>query len=113
MQNIAGDEARGETRETWLTAQALFETVGEDELVDPLIAPEQLLWRLFHEEGVRLFKPKPLHAFCRCSIERIESVIRSFSAEERAEMVEPDGKIRVTCEYCSRIYELEPGVVAD
>ena len=113
MQNIAGDEARGETHETWRTAQALFETVGEDELVDPTIAPEQLLWRLFHEEGVRLFQPKPLRAFCRCSMERIESVIRSFSSEERAEMVETDGKIRVTCEYCSRVYELEPSAIED
>ncbi|QUD87125.1 Hsp33 family molecular chaperone [Phenylobacterium montanum] len=111
MQNIAGDEARGETREAWRTAQALFETVGEDELIDPTIAPEQLLWRLFHEEGVRLFQPKALHAFCRCSMERIESVVGSFTPEERAEMVEADGKIHVTCEYCSRTYELEPGAV--
>jgi molecular chaperone Hsp33 len=113
LQNIAEDDARGPTFETWETAQALFETVGEDELIDPTIPPETLLYRLFHEEGVRLFKPRPLRAFCRCSLERIEGVIRSFPMEERAEMVEADGKIRVTCEYCSRVYELEPESVAD
>ncbi len=113
LQNIAEDDARGPTLETWETAQALFETVGEDELIDPTVPPETLLYRLFHEEGVRLFKPQPLRAFCRCSQERIEGVIRSFPLEEREQMVEGDGKIRVTCEYCSRIYELAPESVAD
>jgi molecular chaperone Hsp33 len=111
LQNVAEDEARGPTRETWNTAQALFETLGEDELIDPDLAPERLLYRLFHEEGVRLFQPQTLSAFCRCSLERIETVLRSFPLEERQEMVEDDGKIRVTCEYCSRVYELEPGAV--
>jgi molecular chaperone Hsp33 len=111
IQNVAEDDARGETREAWETAQALFETLGEDELVDPSITPERLLWRLFHEDGVRLFKPAPLRAFCRCSRERIEGVLRSFPAGERAEMVEADGLIRVTCEYCSRTYEVEPAAI--
>jgi molecular chaperone Hsp33 len=111
LQNVAEDDARGPTRDAWETAQALFETLGEDELIDPTIAPEQLLFRLFHEDGVRLFEPKPLRAFCRCSPERIKGVIGSFPAAERAEMVEADGKIRVTCEYCSRVYEVEPETV--
>ena len=113
LQNIAEDEARGATRETWTTAQALFETLGEEELVDPALPPERLLYRLFHEEGVRLFQPKPLRAFCRCSRERIETVIRSFTPEERTDMVESDGKIRVTCEYCSRVYDVDPADVAE
>ena len=108
LQNVAEDDARGPTRDAWETAQALFETLGEDELIDPTIAPEQLLFRLFHEDGVRLFEPKPLRAFCRCSQARIEGVIGSFPLDERADMVEADGKIRVTCEYCSRVYELVP-----
>ena len=108
LQNIAEDEARGSTRDAWETAQAFFETLGEDELVDPTISSAKLLYRLFHEDGVRLFEPKTLQAFCRCSRERITSVLGSFPTEERADMVEADGKIRVTCEYCSRVYELEP-----
>ncbi|MDR3509257.1 MAG: Hsp33 family molecular chaperone [Caulobacteraceae bacterium] len=113
IQNIAEDEARGSTRETWETAQALFETLGEDELIDPTVPPERLLYRLFHEEGVRLFEAKPLEAFCRCSMDRIEGVLKSFPREERVNMVEDDGKIRVTCEYCSRTYELEPETVLE
>jgi molecular chaperone Hsp33 len=108
IQNIAEDDARGSTEEAWTRTQALFETIGEDELIDPQLSSNQLLWRLFHEDGVRVFGSKPLRAFCRCSQERIESVLRSFGAEERADMIEPDGRIRVTCEYCSRVYAVEP-----
>ena len=111
IQHIAGDDARGSTAEAWRTAEALFETVGEDELVDPTIATETLLFRLFHEDGVRLFQPKPLRAFCRCTEERIVNMLRSFGPEDRADMVEPDGRIHVTCEYCSRVYELAPEAV--
>jgi molecular chaperone Hsp33 len=108
LQNVAEDDARGPTRDAWETAQALFETLGEDELVDPTVSPERLLYRLFHEDGVRLFKPSSLRAFCRCSQDRIETVLASFPAAERADMVEDDGVIRVTCEYCSRTYEVMP-----
>jgi molecular chaperone Hsp33 len=108
IQNIAEDDARGSTEEAWTRTQALFETLGEDELVDPRLSSNHLLWRLFHEDGVRVFGSQPLRAFCRCSQERIESVLRSFGADERADMVEPDGRIHVTCEYCNRIYAVEP-----
>ena len=111
LQNIAEDEARGSTQDVWERALALFETLGEDELVDPLVPPELLLWRLFNEDGVRLFESRPLRAFCRCSRDRILGVLQSFGADERKDMVEADGKIRVTCEYCSRTYEIEPEAV--
>jgi molecular chaperone Hsp33 len=108
LQNIAEDAARGSTEDAWMRTQALFETIGEDELVDPTLSSNHLLWRLFHEDGVRVFGPKPLRAFCRCSQERIETVLRSFGEDERADMIESDGKIRVTCEYCSRVYAVAP-----
>jgi molecular chaperone Hsp33 len=111
LQNIAEDEARGPTQDVWERAQALFETLGEDELVDPTVSSQTLLWRLFNEDGVRVFEPRTLRAFCRCSRERILGVLQSFGADERKDMVEDDGKIRVTCEYCSRIYEVEPEAV--
>ncbi|MDB5456710.1 MAG: Hsp33 family molecular chaperone, partial [Caulobacter sp.] len=72
------------------------------------ITTPTLLWRLFNEDGVRLLEEKPLRAFCRCSTDRIGAVLGSFTPEEKAEMIEPDGKIHVTCEYCSRVYALEP-----
>lgn len=108
IQYVAADDARGETIEAWNRTQAFFETIGEDELVDPELSSNGLLFRLFHEDGVRVFGPKSLHAFCRCSQERIETVLKSFDAAEREGMVEDDGKIHVTCEFCSRVYAVEP-----
>ncbi|CAN5355956.1 Hsp33 family molecular chaperone [soil metagenome] len=113
IQMVAGDETRGSTDEVWDRTRALFQTLADDELIDPTITPELLLFRLFHEDGVRLETPKALSAQCRCSVERIEGVLGSFSDEERKDMIEPDGKIRVTCEYCSTVYALEPGTVRD
>jgi len=111
IQSIAGDETRGETKEAWTHAQAFFETTGEDELIDPTLSTPTLLWRLFNEDGVRLIEEKPLRSFCRCSDDRIAVVIQSFTEAEKAEMVEPDGKIHVTCEYCSRVYAVDPASV--
>jgi molecular chaperone Hsp33 len=108
IQLIAGDAARGSTEEAWDRSRALFQTLGDDELIDPTLSPETLLFRLFHEDGVRLEDPRALQAVCRCSKDRIGAVLASFAPEERAEMVEDDGKIRVTCEYCATVYELEP-----
>jgi molecular chaperone Hsp33 len=108
IQYVAEDAARGSTTEAWTQAQALLETLGEDELIDPSLSSNDLLFRLFHENGVRVFGSTPLHAFCRCNEDRITTVLASFDAAERADMVEPDGKIHVTCEYCSKVYSIAP-----
>jgi len=111
IQLIAGDETRGSTEDVWERSEALFQTLADDELVDPTISPETLLFRLFHEDGVRLEAARSLSAVCRCSQARVEGMLRAFPPEDRVEMVEPDGKIRVTCEYCSTTYEVAPEAV--
>ena len=103
LQNIAGDAARGSTDEAWNTVQALFGTLGEDELVDPTISPGTLLFRLFHEDGVRVYQRHGLEARCRCSRERVETVLRMLPPEELGEL-KVDGRIVVTCEFCSATY---------
>jgi molecular chaperone Hsp33 len=108
VQAIAADMTRGSTEEAWDHARALIGTLGDDELIDPKLSAEALLFRLFHEEGVRLLPGKPLRPECRCSLERVEGMMRSFDPAAVAEMVEPDGKVHITCEFCSRTYELDP-----
>ncbi len=54
---------------------------------------------------------KDLRAFCRCSQERIETVLKSFEPAEREDMVEPDGLIHVTCEFCSKVYAIAPATL--
>ena len=112
IQNIAEDDARGATDEAWSRAQAHFATLRDDELIDPTIAPETLLWRLFHEDGVRIFSPKPLNGFCRCSEAGVIDMLRAFPEEERAGMIEASGAITVTCEYCAKVYALTAETVA-
>ncbi len=108
IQNVADDDARGSTADAWERAQALFETLGEDELVEADLPAERLLYRLFHEDGVRVFPAKALSAECRCSPERVAGMLQAFPQAERAEMVEADGRIHVTCEYCARAYAIAP-----
>ena len=93
--------------DAWVEGQSLVSTVEDVELIDPGLSGERLLYRLFHERGVRVFKPLPLQARCSCSRDAVSSMLKSFAPKERAEMVK-DGKVVVTCEFCSSVYEFTP-----
>jgi molecular chaperone Hsp33 len=94
--------------EAWTEAQALAATVEDHELLDPGLSSEGLAYRLFHERGVRVFAAHRLRDACRCSDERVESMLRSFSQAERDDMVGEDGMISVTCEFCSTLRRYDP-----
>lgn len=106
-----GDGDRGdspiEIDNAWLEGQALIATIEPAELIDPTIEPERLLYRLFHEHGVRVFPGTAVEDRCSCSRSRIRGILEGFSAEEIAESTE-DGSIRVSCEFCSKEYEFDP-----
>lgn len=102
----------GEDEENWNRARHLAATVEDHELLDPTLSPERLLYRLFHEEGVRVVPAIALAEACRCSRDRIEMYLQRFGAEELADLREPDGSISVTCEFCSRKYAFAPGEFA-
>lgn len=94
--------------DNWVEAKALFSTLSDEELVDPDLSSERLLFRLFNEKGVRVFEPLPLVARCTCSAERTEAMLlNSFSAQERADMT-VDGEIEIVCEFCSTRYYFNP-----
>lgn len=97
-----------EIDDAWGEALALAETVEDHELVDPTLSSERLLYRLFHERGVRVFSPQEVRDACRCSRDGIEAMLRRFSPQERADMIGDDGKIGVTCEFCSTHREFDP-----
>lgn len=90
--------------EDWARTRMLAETVEAHELTDPTLPSERLLYRLFHEEQVRAFEPKPMAERCKCSRERIEGVLARFPEDEIAEMEREDGAVHVTCEFCGRAY---------
>jgi len=93
--------------DAWVEGQSLIATVEDIELIDPDLSGERLLYRLFHERGVRVFAPLPLRAQCSCSREAVSSMLKSFSPQDRADMVK-DGKVVVTCEFCSSVYQFTP-----
>ncbi|MBL8580014.1 MAG: Hsp33 family molecular chaperone [Mesorhizobium sp.] len=92
--------------DAWREVQALAATIEPAELIDPTIEPERLLYRLFHEHGVRVFPGTPVADECSCSRERIRGILEGFSAEEIVESTE-DGKISVACEFCSKSYDFD------
>jgi len=98
--------------EDWTRAKALAETVEDHELLDPMLPPDRLLYRLFHEEQVRAFRAIPLESYCSCSKARVEELLRRFSAVDLADMV-VDGEVWVTCEFCNSRYRFNPASFAD
>lgn len=93
--------------DAWVEARSLIETVEDVELIDPELSGERLLFRLFHERGVRVFKPMVLKAQCSCSRDAVASMLKSFSPDDRAAMVKDD-KVVITCEFCSSVYHFTP-----
>lgn len=89
--------------EPWRRASVLMQSITPEELLDPALAPGDLLYRLYHEDGVRLFDKRPVRHGCRCSEERVQRTLTSFPKAEVASMAE-DGRITVTCEFCRTDY---------
>jgi molecular chaperone Hsp33 len=93
--------------EAWTEGRSLVATVKDLELIDPELSSERLAYRLFHERGVRVFRPAPVEAHCSCTRDSVEAMLRSFPQIDRDDMVE-NGKITVTCEFCSSTYVFAP-----
>src|SRR5689334_8619431 len=89
--------------ESWLHAMTLLASCTSKELLDPKLPIDDLLYRLFHEDGVRVFKGQAPRAQCRCSRQRVESVLKSLPQDELKEL-EVDGALEVTCEFCNSKY---------
>ena len=91
----------------WDHVAALAGSIRHDELVDPGLSLEALVWRLFHEENeVRVERGLPLQRGCRCSLEHYAEVIAQFPANDQAEMRNEQGVIAIDCAFCSKVFEL-------
>jgi molecular chaperone Hsp33 len=97
--------------DAWVEGRSLFATVEDVELIDPAVSAEQLVYRLFHERGVRVFRSIPVSAQCSCSRTGVADMLKSFSQDDRDHMIE-NGVITVTCEFCNSSYLFEPAAVA-
>lgn len=103
-----GKVAREDTpAEIWNRVNILMATTEDHELTDPSLSSEELLYRLFHEDGVRAFEATDVVPGCTCGEEKVRTVLSGFAAAERDEMV-VDGVIEVTCEFCNSLYDFKP-----
>ena len=96
--------------DAWREATALLQTVTDDELSDPQVEPERLLFRLFNEHGVRVFEPVRVRDDCSCSREAIAAVLDNLDENDLDEAVAggPDGRtVTVDCQFCSKHYRFE------
>ena len=114
LQHLAEGEAGRERLHTrldhpeWDHVAALGGSVLAEELADPTLPIETLLWRLFNEDEVRVIPGKPPSRGCRCDPDHVARVIARFPEEDRAAMVGPSGMIEVNCEFCARRFEIAP-----
>ncbi|CAM5543256.1 molecular chaperone Hsp33 [Aquamicrobium terrae] len=95
----------------WQELLALLATVEPVELIDPLVGAERLLYRLFHEHGVRVFGGVEVADRCSCSRGKIHRILSGFTPQEIKESTE-DGAIKVACEFCSTEYAFDPAEFA-
>lgn len=96
----------------WERLSAFIATLEDIELVDTSLAAETVLWRLFHEDEVRVHPAEPIAFRCDCATDRIASVLKSYSESDRAELADADGVIRARCEFCGKSHEIGAGALA-
>lgn len=104
-------DGKSDTHEDdWRRTMILLGSVKEEELLSPEISAEELLFRLFHEEGVRVYDAHELNKACRCSVERVQAVLAGMPDED-IDDITVDGKITMTCEFCSKDYSFDPQTI--
>jgi molecular chaperone Hsp33 len=88
--------------DAWRRVQLFGETLRPEEL--RTLADVEILRRLFHEDDVRLFEPAPVYFRCRCSRERVGSMLQSLGEAENRSVLAERGQVEVHCDFCNRAY---------
>ena len=104
---VADTRRLPEAEDDWRRAMLLLGTATDEELLDPALRPDDLLFRLFHEDGVRVFEALPLNPGCGCDEQRVWNMLASFPLDDLESMRQEDGGITVTCQFCSRVYAFD------
>ncbi len=100
------EKSDSERKEDWHRSKTLLQTCTDSEILDADMHINELLRRLFHEEGVIVYDAKPIRQECRCSMDKVRDVIDGLSDEDKNHAAK-DGKIEMTCEFCSETYIIE------
>ncbi len=104
----ASDMLSGDDEENWSRANLLLDTVEEMELIGPSVHPTDLLVRLFHEEGPRVYDAQPVKFGCTCSADKVRESLAIYSAKDIATMTTEEGIVTADCQFCGAHYEFDP-----
>lgn len=102
------DILQGAESENWNRANLLLDTVEDMELIGPLVQPTDLLVRLFHEEGPRVYDPQRIEFGCTCSADRVRKSLSIYSAKDIATMTTDEGTVTADCQFCGAHYDFDP-----
>lgn len=91
----------------WERLSSFVETVEDLELLDTSLPAEDLLWRLFHQDSVRVQPPEHLDFHCGCDAARIAGILRGYSQKDRDGLIDADGLIRARCEFCGAVHAID------
>jgi molecular chaperone Hsp33 len=94
-----------EIEDAWRRVQLIGDTVQPDELQD--LSDRELLHRLFNEDGIRLFQSNPVFFRCRCSRDRVSSMLQSLGESEIRSVLAERGQVEVRCDFCNRAYQFD------
>lgn len=108
---LAQDLVFGEDEENWNRANILLDSVEDFELIGPTVSTTDLLLRLFHQEGPRVFDAQPVEFGCTCSEERVRNSLSIYSVKDIATMTTEDGLVTADCQFCGAHYRLDPATV--
>jgi len=102
------DILSGEEGENWTRANLLLDTVEELELIGPGVPPTELLVRLFHQEGPRVFPAQAVRFGCSCSEDKVRQSLSIYSAKDIRHMTTEEGIVTADCQFCGAHYEFDP-----
>ena len=92
--------ARAKSDDAWHTAKTLLGSVTRDELLDPALSPENIVFRLFNTMAPHSTQARPVVDQCRCNVEKIEAVLQQLASDEVEDLADEDGNLTITCEFC-------------
>jgi len=101
----------GDAGENWSRANILLDTVEALELIGPMLSPTDLLVRLFHAEGPRVYDPQPVTFGCSCSADKVRQSLSIYSSKDIAHMTTEDGIVTADCQFCGAHYEFDPATL--
>ena len=107
----ANDILDSDEGENWNRVNLLLDTVDDLELIGPSVQPTDLLVRLFHEEGPRVFDAQAIKFGCTCSEDRVKQSLSIYSAKDISHMTTDEGIVTADCQFCGAHYEFDPEIL--